>query len=222
MDTKRILLLFCLFGALLFSSSLRAQNEPSGKSVFTLYAGPSWYSGQFMGLTNDASNYCDDLRKGIAWGLGYWYQGKSPSEEGLKIGPGFIYQGSSYRKTHENGADKIWMHYLAPQLGIFYLQKHYQLQFSTGVGYQFYSDKSTVYDKPRNVSMNKMACNFSLGGEYYLGRQWGVSARLNWLVSGTERYSVRYNGKTWNVEHPQSGEGYFGQLSLLFGLNYHF
>ena len=215
-------LLWLLLGALTFSASLQAQNEFSRKSVFTLNVGPSWYSGQFMGITNDAGSYSDDLRKGMAWSLGYWYQGKAPTEEGLKIGPGFIYQGSSYRQTHETGADKIGMHYLAPQFGVFYLRTHYQLQLSTGIGYQFYNDKSTVYGKSRKVSMDKIAYNLALGGEYYLSRQWGVSARLNWLASNTERYSVRYNGKTWNIEHPENGEGYFGQLSLLVGLNYHF
>lgn len=114
------------------------------------------------------------------------------------------------------------MHYLAPQLGVFFFRNRYMAQLSAGAGYQFYSDKSTVYGKPRNVSMNKLACNLSLGGEYFLTEQWGISARFNWLLSSSERYSVEYHGQHWSVVHPQTGEGHFGQLSLLFGLNYHF
>lgn len=214
---------FCLLGLLLFiSAAMQAQNESSRGSILSVNVGPTWYVGQFMGITDHADSYRNDLRKGIAWQVSYWFAGKGPGHEGVKIGPGFIYQGSSYRETQENGSDKIGMHYLAPQLGMFFFRNQYMVQLSAGVGYQFYSDKSTVYDKPRDVTMNRLACNLSLNGEYFLTKQWGVSARLNWLLSHSERYSVEYNGKTWNVYHPRTGDGYFGQLSLLFGLNYHF
>ncbi|WP_455589152.1 hypothetical protein [Bacteroides rodentium] len=215
----------CLLGTILLSvsgSSLQAQNESSKKSILSVNVGPSWYVGRFMGITDHADSYRNDLRKGVSWQASCWYAGKGYGHKGLTIGPGFIYQGSSYRETRENGSDKIGMHYLAPQLGAFFFLNRYMVQLSTGVGYQFYSDKSTVYDKPRDVSMNKLACNLSLNGEYFLTEQWGISARLNWIFSKSERYSVEYHGQYWQVEHPQTGEGYFGQLSLLFGLNYHF
>lgn len=114
------------------------------------------------------------------------------------------------------------MHYVAPQVALTMVQKHYQLQFSGGVGYQLYRDKSTVYDKPRKVSMSKLAGNLALSGEYFLTSHWGASARLNWLASSSESYSVKYHNEKWDVENPKIGTGYFGQLSLLFGLNYHF
>lgn len=55
-----------------------------------------------------------------------------------------------------------------------------------------------------------------------MSSHWGASARVNWLASSSESYSVKYHNVEWDVESPRAGSGYFGQLSLLFGLNYHF
>lgn len=219
---KQSHLLFYLLGVLFFTIPIYAQNDTSRKSILSVHVGPSWYVGQLMGITDNTNSYSNDLRKGIAWEVSYWFPRKGPFEKGIKVGPGFIYQGSLYKKAQENSSDKIAMHYLAPQLGLFFFQNRYQIQLSTGIGYQFYSNKSQVYGKPRDVSMDKLAGNISLIGEYFLAKQWGLSAKLNWLISDSERYKVSYHGNSWEVEHPQTGEGYFGQLSLIFGLNYHF
>ena len=212
------------FTLLLLSSviSLQAQEKSFPSSIFSLYAGPSWYTGKHLGITRQTDNYRDDLRKGVAWEADYWYTGSRSSEQAVKVGPGVIYQGSLYKATHEEGADKINMHYVAVQIGVFFFHKHGVWQVSAGPGYQIYADKSTVYGKPRDVSMNKLAFNLSGGGEYFLSRHWGISARLNWILSSSEAYSVDYHGEHWQVNDPQTGKGYFGQLSLLFGVNYHF
>lgn len=211
-----------LLGTLFFSMPLRAQNEKFTRSIFSLRVGPSWYTGKWMGITDNSTAYRNSLRKGISWEASYWYTDMGPFEKGVKLGPGVIYQGSSYQENQENGSDKVWMHYIAPQLGLFFFQNRYQIQLSTGIGYQVYSDRSTVYEKPRKVNMDKLAYNLSLSGEYFLTSQWGLSAGLNWIISDSESYSVYYHGKTWDVVHPRDGEGTFGQFSLLFGLNYHF
>ena len=80
------------------------------------------------------------------------------------------------------------------------------------------------HGKPRNVSMNKLAYNLSAGGEYRLSPLVGISAKLNWIVTSSESYSVRYHGQKWQVESPElsGGGGCFSQLSLLFGMNLHF
>ena len=104
----------------------------------------------------------------------------------LKFGLGFLYPGSAYKNTHDTGADKIYMHYMAPQVALTMVQKHYQLQFSGGIGYQLYRDKSTVYDKPRKVTMSKFAGNLSLSGgifcqvigELLRGELAGISSSL--------------------------------------------
>ena len=89
---------------------------------------------------------------------------------------------------------------------------------------EFYKDKTFVYGKPRNVSMNKLAYNLSAGGEYRLSPLVGISAKLKWIVTSSESYSVRYHGQKWQVESPElsGGGGCFSQLSLLFGMNLHF
>ena len=95
------------------------------------------------------------------------------------------------------------MHYIAPQLALFMVKQKYNLSLSTGVGYQHYKDKSFVYGKPRDVSMNKLAYNLSMGGEYLLSPLVGISAKLNWIVTSSESYSVRYHGQKWQVESPE-------------------
>ena len=49
--------------------------------------------------------------------------------------------------------------------------------------------------------MDKLAGNLALSGEYFLTSHWGASARLNWLASSTETYSVKYHDEKWNVEN---------------------
>lgn len=215
--------LYTLLLALLagFGLSLQAQDTPNPHSIFSLHAGPSWQVGELMGITLRDAGYRQDLRPGVAWEADYWYTGQRPAGKGVKAGPGFIYQGSLYKAAHADGTDKIGMHYVAPQLGVFFFQQKCLFQLSAGVGYLRYANHSTVYGKPRNVNMNKLACNLSGGGEYLLTPRWGVSARLDWMISSSESYRVEYHQEHYNVKHPQSGEGYFGRLLLLFGLNYH-
>lgn len=214
--------LLCIAGAILISSPFYAQSESSKKSMLSVHVGPAWQVGSQMGLTNFEDAYSKDLRKGIAWDASYWYVGKGPRDYGVRLAPGFLYQGSIYKGSHDTGADKIQMHYIAPQFGVFFIRNRYQIQLASGIGYQFYHNKSTVYDKPREVEINRLSGNFSLSGEYFLSRQIGVSAQLNWLISSADSYNTKYHDQTWEVINPKSGHGYFGQLSVLFGLNYHF
>lgn len=210
--------LYCFLVGMWTVVFLHAQSAGDKKSSLSVHAGPSWYLGKLMGITDRSDAYCSDLRKGVAWDAAYM---AFPSGK-LRFGGGVLYQGSSYKNTHENGADKIQEHYIAPQIALAMVKEHYSLQLSGGAGYQFYKDRSKVYGKPRKVSMNKLAGNLALSGEYFLNGNWGISGRLNWLISDSEVYSVKYHSETWNVEKGKDGTGYFGQLSLLFGLNYHF
>lgn len=211
--------LFCSLLFLLLAAHSNAQSAGSKRTSFYLHVGPSCYVGQQMGITNQTDSYRSDLRKGLAWDAGFLEQIVGSQ---LKFGMGVLYQGSRYKNTHSTGSDKILMHYIAPQIALSFVRNSYQLQLSGGAGYQMYADKSKVYGKPRDVSMNKMAGNLSFSGEYFLSSNWGVSARVNWLSSSSDTYSVKYHDKKWNVEEPKTGSGYFGQLSLLFGINFHF
>lgn len=213
-----------LFGLLLQAMLLMAQEASIGKSMFSLHVGPTWYMGKMIGITNNSDSYRGDLRDGMAWDVNYYYLGDKYIFNSFKLAPGLIYQGSRYKNSHEDGSDKILMHYVAPQIALFMVKQKYNLSLSTGLGYQHYKDKSYVYDKPRDVSMNKLAYNLSAGGEYLLSSHIGVSAKLNWIVTSSESYSVRYHGQKWQVESPEmsGGGGCFSQLTLLFGMNFHF
>lgn len=204
---------------LLLSTALHAQQAGEKKSSFFAHVGPSGYTGRFLGITNQADTYRSDLRKGVAWDFGYLGQ---VAGRQWKLGVGALYQGNAYTHTHDTGGDKLRIHYLAPQLALSLVQPRYLLQLAGGIGYQWYHDRSTVYDRPRKVSMGKLAGNLALTGEYFLTGHWGASARLNWLASSSGSYLVEYHNETWQVWNPKSGTGYFGQLSLLFGINYHF
>lgn len=213
-----------LLGLLIQVVSLSAQEASIGKSMFSVHAGPSWYLGKMIGITNNSDAYRSDLRDGVAWDVNYYFLGDKYISNSFKFAPGLIYQGSRYKGTHEGGSDKILMHYVAPQIALFMVKQKYNLSLSTGLGYQHYKDKSFVYGNPRDVSMNKLAYNLSAGGEYLFSRHVGVSAKLNWIVTSSESYSVRYHGQKWQVESPElsEGGGCFSQLSLLVGMNFHF
>lgn len=213
-----------LLGLLIQVVPLIAQEKKIGKSMFTIHAGPSWYLGKMIGITNYSEAYRKDLRDGVAWDASYYFLGDKFIFNSCKLSPGLFYQGGQYKNSHEEGADKILMHYIAPQIALFMVKPKYNLSVSTGLGYQLYKDKSVVYDKPRNVSMNKLGYNLSASGEYLLSSHVGVSAKLNWIVTSSKSYSVSYHGRTWQVETPElsDGGGCFSQLSLSLGLNYHF
>ena len=80
---KRILSIFC--AALLQALSglpLRAQSVFAGRSSLSVQAGPSWYTGRFLGLTHAGADYRDDLRRGVAWSVDYWWRGARGDGEG--------------------------------------------------------------------------------------------------------------------------------------------
>lgn len=213
-----------LLGLLIQVMSLSAQEMSMGNSMFSVHAGPSRYLGKMIGITNNSESYRSDLRNGVVWDVNYYYLGDKYIFNSFKFAPGLIYQGGQYKNSHDGGSDKILMHYIAPQIALFMVKQKYNLSVSTGLGYQHYKDKSFVYDKPRDVSMNKLAYNLSAGGEYLLSSHVGLSAKLNWIVTSSDSYSVKYHGQKWQVDSPvlSGGGGCFSQLSLLFGINFHF
>ena len=220
---KRILSACC--AALLLALSglpLRAQNVFAGRSSLSVQAGPSWYTGRFLGLTHAGADYRGDLRRGVAWSVDYWWRGARGDGHRVRVQPGLLYQGSTYSGSWQDGSDRLHLHYIAPQFGLFGGRGRWLWQASVGAGYQFFKNHSRVYGRDRRVSMNKLAANLSAGGEYAFARHWAVALRLHWLLSTSDRYNVAYHDEHWNVEHPATGEGYFGQLSLQAGLAWRF
>lgn len=218
----RASLLGILGGIFIATLPLSAQEDGGRQSVLSVQAGPSGYTGRFLGITQTTGTYRSDLRPGVAWHVFYGYRGLSTERNGLHLGPGLLYQGSAYHENWTDGADRIGMHYLAPQFALFGQHGQWAWQAALGAGWLHYKDRSRVYGKPRQVTMNTLGGNLSVEGEYLLTAQWGLSARLNWLLSTSDRYQLEYHGEHYTVKHPDTGEGYFGQLSLLFGVNWHF
>ena len=54
-----------LLGLLIQAVSVLAQETSVGKSIFSVHAGPSWYLGKMIGITNNSDAYRNDLRNGI-------------------------------------------------------------------------------------------------------------------------------------------------------------
>ena len=220
---KRILSACC--AALLLALSglpLRAQSVLAYHSSLSVQVGPACYTGRFLGLTHAGADYRDDLRRGVAWSVDYWWRGARGDGHRVRVQPGLLYQGSTYSGSWQNGSDRLHLHYIAPQFGLFGGRDRWLWQASVGAGYQFFKNHSRVYGRDRRVSMNKLAANLSAGGEYAFTHHWAVALRLHWLLSTSDRYNVSYHDEHWNVEHPATGEGYFGQLSLQAGLAWRF
>lgn len=53
-----------LLGLLIQAVSVLAQETSVGKSIFSVHAGPSWYLGKMIGITNNSDAYRNDLRNG--------------------------------------------------------------------------------------------------------------------------------------------------------------
>lgn len=213
--------LYLLMGIVLFPLLLHAQTARYEHNILSVHAGPSWYVGDLIGITDYSSSYTNGLKHGMNWSGEYIYLvGKSS----FKGGFGILYQGSRFENKQQTNSDKLLMHYIAPQIAVYYTKPKFNLHYATGFGCLMYRDNSTVYDKPRDIKMNKLAFNLALGGEYRIVKHWGVSALFNWAVTSAKTYTVTYHGKEWQVQphYPINIGNAISYLSLSAGINYHF
>lgn len=209
--------------ALIFAGmlDLQAQELTDTHSVLSVHVGPAWYAGKMLGIANSSDSYQDKLRNGVAWDAGYLYLF---GNNAFRFALGGLYQGSRYEHADGNTADLLKIHYLAPQVGIYKLGNRYALSLTGGLGYQLYTDESTVYGRPRKVDMDRIAFNVGISGEYCFTSHWGVAARFEWVNSYSDSYRVTYHERIWTVDKSNvAGEGGgLSQLSLKLGVNYHF
>lgn len=211
-------LVFLAATMLLGLPALHAQSDTSQRSVLSLQAGPTFFTGSLVGVAGHTS----DLRNGTGWAGSYTYLvGKKPF---FKVGFGVLYQGSRYTGETPHSTDKIQTHYFAPQFSMHWMKRLFSLHFTFGTGYQLYADNSTVYAKPRKVSMNKWAANVGIGGEYRPFTHWGIGAKVNYILAASGQYSVRYHDQEWEVmpHYPLGGSDDISQLSISAGIHYHF
>ena len=85
-----------LLGLLIQAVSVLAQEASAGKSMFSVHAGPSWYLGKMIGITNNSDAYRNGLRNGIAWDADYYFLGDKYIFGSFKLAPGLVYQGGCY------------------------------------------------------------------------------------------------------------------------------
>ena len=66
--------LLCFLVGVLLTTSLYAQSAGDKRSSFSVHAGPSWYLGQLMGITDRSDAYRSDLRKGVLGMSAIWHK----------------------------------------------------------------------------------------------------------------------------------------------------
>ena len=90
-----------LLGLLIQAVSALAQEASTGKSVFSVHAGPSWYLGRMIGITNNSGSYRSDLRNGVTWDASYYFLGDKYIFNSFKFAPGLLYQGGQYKNAYD-------------------------------------------------------------------------------------------------------------------------
>lgn len=205
---------------LMLSTAVQAQTPARGEHVLNLQTGATFYTGHLLGAAAPSSH----LRSGFTWAGSYTYV--IGTRATLRPGIGLMYQGNRYTADVTNASDKIRTNYLAPQFSLHLINETMCWHLTLGYGYQWYRDAGTVYGKPRKVTMNKIAGNIGLGGEYRLPRHWGIRAGINYIIACSDSYSVRYREETWEVRpHYRKSENSLddiSQMSVFAGLSYHF
>lgn len=221
MNTKLKHLLW--IGILCFPFLLQAQtNHRSESNMLSVHIGPSWYMDNPVGLTDYGSQYLNSLEKGgVNWNMEYTYLFMHTL---FTPGIGILYQGSRHSAQLPESSDKLLSHYIAPQVSLYYRPGRFNINFVMGMGALIYKNKSTVYDKPRQVKLSKLAINFGLGGEYLITKHWGASARLDFMGAFPKAYTVKYHGKEWEVypHYPLPVSDVLSLLTFSAGINYHF
>lgn len=220
MNTK--LKLFLWAGIICFPFLLHAQtNHRSESHILSAHIGPSWYMDDPVGLTSYDNHYLNNLEKGIGWNMEYTYLLMHTL---FTPGIGVLYQGSRHSEQLPNSSDKLISNYIAPQGYLYFCPGRFNIHFAIGIGALFYKNKSTVYGKPRQADLRKLAFNLGLGTEYLITKHWGASVKLDISGAVPKKYTVKYHGKVWEVfpNYPLPVGDNISLLTLSAGINYHF
>lgn len=210
----------CLVACLL-STSVLSYGQTSAElphHLLGVQMGAAFYTGDMLGVANAPS----DLRNGFSWAANYTYL--FGQNKRVRFGLGGLYQGSRYAHEESLARDQITTHFLAPQLSVCFSSAPFLWGVSAGVGYQLYANHGSIYDRPRRLSMNKVAGNIRLEGTWLFSQRWGLSARLNYIHAFSDSYTVRYHGESWEVRPGYNLDDAvwydISQLSLSLGLHY--
>jgi hypothetical protein len=205
-----------VFLFLLFSVYVYASDPPINQYSFSMDIGPAHNLNDVPGITNLSKSYVDKLTMGTSYNLQLFYRH-------LMFTAGFLYSGYLSQGKLEYSTDKIFLNYLAPQIGLQFLTTNkVNLRATMGVGSILYLNNSTVYGKKRKVTSNTLAGNIALNGVYHFSPELGLSLNLQYLSSEFNKLNIKYHGETLVVKNYLSGLGAWEQLSVSVGLSYFF
>lgn len=214
MKKKKLLLWMFL---VTFSFSAVAKEIPEEKHSFAIYVG---YGNMVNGvgtLTNTHSDYKKKFREGIIWNAEYYFRLVK------FMGVGFLYSGYSAKGNHAEGADHIYTHYMAPQIGVYCLNKEkVQLRLNVGMGGIRFLNNSEVFDKSRRVTGSRFAFNVGTNAVYKLTDHWGVSLDVQYIGANLHKVDSKYHGETIIVRYPEGKRPSMSRLNVSGGIAYHF
>lgn len=197
----------------LFSLTVFGQEKEYSQHVFSVQAGYGNLLKSSKLLTKNTDAYRSQLRDGLAWNASYTYNFLPI------IGAGLLYAGQTSEASYDEGADKLYMHYIAPQ---FYINavnsKRALVSFHTGIGYMMYRNYSEVFGKDRKVRSTSLGLNIGMKADYKLTSHWGIGVSCLFITSTPDWSKITYHDEEVSVNQ----KNYLAPLSLTGGISYHF
>lgn len=216
---KRNLLFFMFLIACcirLAAQETAAQNTVRQKHTFSFRAGYGNMLKGTSGLTKQSHSYERDLSEGVVWDAQYDYH----LIKGLGIG--FLYSGFSSKGSHDEGSDRVYTHYAAPQLGIYCFEnRHVFIRLDIGVGGMAYRNYSKVFGKSRKVKGSSIAANVGANATWKIARHWNLEADIQYVMSGLSKIYSYYHDERITVKFNKDRLS-LSRLNLSAGVSYNF
>ncbi len=189
------------------------QEKDANKHVFSVQAGYGNLLKSPKLLTQSTDAYRSGMRDGVAWNASYYFL---PIPE---LGLGMLYAGHSSKSSHQDGADHLFTHYVAPQLAFLPLNSQkFTLGIHAGIGYFHYLNNSEVFGKSRKVSDSVLGFNVGAKAEYKLTTHWGIGINALLITADSHTSHVKYHGEEVDVNQIN----YLRPFSITGGIQYHF
>ncbi len=191
-----------------------AQN---GRQSFAVHIGYGNMLEGTSGLSLSDDTYKNKLCQGVNWDAQYHVRAFKDMDFGL------LYSGYSAKATHEEGADHVYTHYIAPQAGLYIVNnRSIHVRVNAGLGWMFYRNNGEVFAKSRKATTSNLAGNLGVNFNYKLTPNWGIGADVQYLIAKFGQMDVRYHGQTVDVRFPDGDSLSGSRLSLSAGITYSF
>lgn len=190
------------------------------KTSVSVQGGYAYITERGKGLTNRQNNQA--VRSGLSWDVLFTHRALPNNETNMYLGVGLLYSGYNSGKAElPDSSDNLFMHYLAPQLLIYYFPSNkVLLKGYAGIGCDWYINQSEVYTKSRYVTGRTLALNAGIEVSYFLSSQIAVSANVSYIDSHLEKFDSHYGGEKIQVKFNDA----INNSRLLFtgGLSFYF